>query len=141
MPVKNIAVDPTTARRDASLQEIANTMRDENLGDVIIVEDEKPVGIVTDRDIALAVADNTDVSDVTAEDVMTENPTTISEDAEAVDLPEKMAEGKVRRIPVVDADGNLTGIATLDDVVATVGEEMENIATVIEAQSRGYSPD
>ena len=52
-----------------------------------------------------------------------------------------MAESEVRRLPVVDDDGALVGIATLDDVVATVGEELEGVATVIESQSPGYSPD
>ena len=141
MPVEKIAVDPVTTQRDASLQEIAGTMREENLGDVIVVEDGKPVGIVTDRDIALQVADSGDVSDVTAEDVMTEDPVTIEGSAEDIELPRRMAEEGVRRVPVVDGDGNLTGIATLDDVVATIGEEMEDVATVIESQSPEYSPD
>jgi Mg/Co/Ni transporter MgtE len=52
-----------------------------------------------------------------------------------------MADGAVRRIPVVDDDGKLVGIATLDDVVATTGEMLDDVATVIEAQSREYEPD
>lgn len=52
-----------------------------------------------------------------------------------------MGESGVRRLPVVDDDGDLDGIVTLDDVVATVGEELEEIATVIENQSPGYSLD
>ena len=47
----------------------------------------------------------------------------------------------VRRIPVVDDDGALVGIATLDDVVATVGEMLDDVATVIEGQSREYEPE
>jgi len=96
---------------------------------------------VTDRDIALAVAGDDDLADLTAEDVMTADPVTIHEDATAVDLPARMAEGRVRRIPVVDDDGNLTGIATLDDVVATAGEMLKDVATVIEWQSREYRPE
>ncbi|MGM0590946.1 MAG: CBS domain-containing protein [Halobacteriota archaeon] len=140
MPVKNLAVDVVTSTTDASVTELAQTMLDEELGDLVITEGGKPVGIVTDRDIALMVARHGDLSSLTAEDVMTPDPVTIHEDATAVDLPARMAEGRVRRIPVVDDDGNLTGIATLDDVVATAGEMLKDVATVIEWQSREYRP-
>jgi len=141
MPVKTLAVDVTTARPDTSVTDLAQTMLDAELGDLVIAEDDTPVGIVTDRDIALAVAQHDDLSDLTAEDVMTSDPVTIHEDATAVDLPATMAEGRVRRIPVVDDDGNLTGIATLDDVVATAGEMLDDVATVIEGQSREFESD
>jgi CBS domain-containing protein len=141
MPVKNLAVEVVTAHRDTTLKELARTMADEELGDLVIAEDDVPVGIVTDRDIALAVAHHDDLSELTAADVMTSDPVTIHEDATAVDLPATMADGAVRRIPVVDDDGKLVGIATLDDVVATTGEMLDDVATVIEAQSREYEPD
>ena len=140
MPVRTLAVDVVTATTDTPVLELARTMRDEELGDLVIAEDRRPVGIVTDRDVALAIADHGDVSGLVAEDVMTPDPVTIHEDATAVDLPARMAEGRVRRIPVVDDDGTLTGIATLDDVVATAGEMLKDVATVIEWQSREFRP-
>lgn len=141
MPVKNLAVDPITAGKDGSIKELAERMDEEQLGDIIIVEDEKPIGIVTDRDIALAVARNDDISSLTAADIMTEDPVVIHGDARGFELPETLAEAKVRRLPVVDQDGTLTGIVTLDDLVATIGEEMKDVATVIEAQSPGFAPE
>jgi len=141
MPVKTLAVDVVTASRETAVRELARTMLEEELGDLVIAEDDRPVGIVTDRDIALAVARHDDVSGLTADDVMTPDPVTIHEDATAVDLPAAMAEGGVRRIPVVNDDGLLVGIATLDDVVATAGEMLDDVATVIELQSREYEPD
>jgi len=141
MPVESLAVDVETARKDTPLRELARRMLDEELGDLVIAEDDRPVGIVTDRDIALAVARDDDLDALTAGDVMTPDPVTIHRDATAVDLPATMAEGRVRRIPVVDDDGRLVGIATLDDVVATVGEMLKDVATVIEGQSREYEPE
>lgn len=141
MPVESLAVDVETARKDTPLRELARRMLDEELGDLVIAEDDRPVGIVTDRDIALAVAREHDLDALTATDVMTPDPVTIHRDATAVDLPATMAEGRVRRIPVVDDDGRLVGIATLDDVVATVGEMLKDVATVIEGQSREYEPE
>ncbi|AXG07361.1 CBS domain-containing protein [Haloplanus rubicundus] len=141
MPVETLAVDVVTARRDTSLTELAKRMLDEEIGDLVIAEDDRPVGIVTDRDVALAVARYDDLSTLTAADVMTPDPVTIHRDATAVDLPATMAEGRVRRIPVVDDDGRLVGIATLDDVVATLGEMLKDVATVIESQSREFEPE
>jgi CBS domain-containing protein len=141
MPVKTLAVDPETATKETTVTELAQRMLDEELGDLIVVENDEPVGIVTDRDIALAVAQYDDLADLTAADVMTTDPITIHEDATAVDLPAKMAEGFVRRIPVVNDDGKLVGIATLDDVVATTGEMLKDVATVIEGQSREFEPE
>ncbi|MFB6104951.1 MAG: CBS domain-containing protein [Halobacteriaceae archaeon] len=141
MPVKTLAVDPVTTQPDASVRDLARMLRDEDLGDLIVVEDNKPIGIVTDRDVALAVADHDDLESLSVADIMTRDPITVHEDATAVDLPAAMAKGHVRRIPVVDDDGNLVGIATLDDVVATVGEMMKDVATVIEWQSRDYRKD
>jgi CBS domain-containing protein len=140
MPVKTIAVDVVTTTRDATVADVARTMRDEDLGDVVVAEGGRPVGIVTDRDVALAVADGDDPTSLSVAAIMTPDPITIHEDATATDLPATMAEGRVRRIPVVDDDGQLVGIATLDDVVATTGEMLKDVATVIEAQSREYEP-
>jgi CBS domain-containing protein len=141
VPVKNLAVDVVTARRDTSIPALARMMEEEELGDIVIAWNDEPVGIVTDRDIALAVGRYDDLADVTAADIMTEDPVTVHEDATAIDLPAAMAEGRVRRIPIVNDDGKLVGIATLDDVVATAGEMLKDVATVIEWQSREYRPE
>lgn len=140
MPVKTLAVEAVTAEKGTTIQDLARTMEEEEVGDVIIVEGDEPVGIVTDRDIALAFGRGEDLDSLKAEDLMPGDLTTISADAEADQLPKKLEEGKVRRLPVVDDDGKLVGIVTLDDVVATIGEELDDVASVIEAQSRKYKP-
>lgn len=140
MTVSSLAVEPISESPDTSVKELAQTMDDEQIGDVIITEDERPVGIVTDCDIALAYGRGEDLDSMDAQDLMTEDPVTIDEDAEDVELPKLMADEAVRRIPVVNDDGRLVGIATLDDVVAVVGEELDDVADVIEAQSPDYSP-
>ncbi|MFB6186918.1 MAG: CBS domain-containing protein, partial [Halobacteriaceae archaeon] len=58
MPVKHLAVDPVTVPRETSLKEIAQIMKEKGIGDVIIEENGKPVGIVTDRDVTLAIAEH-----------------------------------------------------------------------------------
>lgn len=141
MPVKNLAnSDVVTADEDTAVTDIAGQMGSEGVGAVVIVEGDEPTGLVTDRQIALAAADQDDLSSLTAGDVMTEDPATINGDEEGIEISRALNERKVRRLPVVDDDGKLTGIVTFDDVVATIGEQMADVSDVIEAQSPDYSP-
>lgn len=141
MPVGNLAQDDVvTADRDASIQDLAARMDEEHVGSIVIAEGDEPVGIVTDRTIALTIRDG-DVDSQTAEEVMAEDITTIREDAEAVELASRLGDEQVRRLPVVDDNGQLVGMVTLDDLVATIGEQLDEVADVIEAQSPDYSPE
>jgi Mg/Co/Ni transporter MgtE len=70
---------------------------------------------------------------------MTDDPVTIQADEEAMEISRMIDEHALRRIPVVD-DGTLTGIVTLDDLVAPIGEQLENVSDVVEAQSPEYTP-
>ncbi|MEM4782156.1 MAG: CBS domain-containing protein [Halalkalicoccus sp.] len=142
MPVQNLArEDVVTVERDADAREIARMMDDERVGSVVVVEDDEPVGIVTDRTLGLSVGQEEDPASLTAEDLMSADPETVEADAEAYDLAVQFGEAKVRRLPVVDDEGKLRGIVALDDLIATSAEQLEEAATVIEAQSPGYAPD
>lgn len=141
MPVGELGPDDVvTEDRDATLTDIAEKLRSENVGAVVVTEDDEPVGLVTDRDVALAVADGDDVAERSVEDAMTEDPVTLRADEEAIEIARTIGEHNVRRIPVVDDDGKLESIATLDDLVGTVGEQLDEVADTIEAQSPDYSP-
>lgn len=141
MPVGELGPDDVvTEERDATLTDIAGTFESENVGAVVIAEDDEPVGLVTDRDVALAVADGDGVSERSVEDVMTGDPVTLREDEEAIEIARTVGEHNVRRIPVVDDDEKLASIVTVDDLVSTVGEQLDEVADAIEAQSPEYSP-
>jgi CBS domain-containing protein len=141
MPVGNLGPeDVVTAQRDDDLETVTETFAEENVGAVVVTEDDEPVGIVTDRDAALAIPNNDDVGSVSVEDVMTGEPATLHEDDEAIEISRAIGEHNARRFPVVDDDGTLTGIVTLDDLVATLGEQLENVSETIEVQSPGYNP-
>ncbi|WP_436346920.1 CBS domain-containing protein [Natronorubrum sp. FCH18a] len=132
--------DVVTANRDDELSELTRTLEEENVGAVVVTDDDEPVGMITDRDAALAIHDHDDVTSASVEEVMTSDPATIHEDDDPIAVSEAIEEHNVRRFPIVDDDGELTGIATLDDLVATIGEELDNVADTIEAQSPDYSP-
>lgn len=139
MPVKDLARDdPVTATRESSLEEVATTMRDEQVGSVIIENDRHAVGIVTDRDLALRTfAGGADPEANTAEDVMTEDPCCVDCEAGVFELTEAMCENDVRRVPVTE-DGELSGIITLDDLSRLLNDEQQNLSKVIESESPAY---
>ena len=127
--------DVVTADRDTSASELAGEMRDSDVGSVVIVEESEPVGIVTDRELALALADGGDLSGSTAGELMTEDPITVAEDNDIFTVVETFDEENVRRLPVVDDGGELSGIVSLDDVVVMLSTEFGHVSDVIEAQS------
>jgi CBS domain-containing protein len=128
-----------TAHRSQSAGNLATVMKEENVGSVIIEDDDRPVGIVTDRDLVLDVLEpRSDPSEVTAGDIMTETPVTVDHGEGLFEAIEKMGDSAVRRLPVVDADGDIAGIVTLDDIVVMLATELENLAGVIEAESPPY---
>ena len=71
---------------------------------------------------------------------MIEDPATIQADAEAIEISRAIKEHNVCRFLIVDGNDNLMGIVTLDDLVATIGEQLENVSDTIEVQSPEYSP-
>ncbi len=141
MPVRNLGPDDVvTADPGDTLDTIAEQLDREDVGGIVVTEDQAPLGVVTDRDIALQVANGDEVASQSVADVMSEDPVTLHEDEEGMEISRTIDDANVRRIPIVDDAGNVTGIVTLDDLVATIGEQLDNIADTIEAQSPEYSP-
>lgn len=111
MPVRDIArTAVVTAGRDQSAGNLATVMKEESVGSVIIIEAGQPVGIVTDRDLVIEVLEpRADPQATTAGEIMTETPVTLGVDEGIYDATETLYEHAVRRLPVVDADGNVAG--------------------------------
>lgn len=129
-----VTADPTT-----SITDLVTLMDDERVGSVVVTDSGRPVGIVTDRDVAIKVLkQGRDPAQTTAGDVMTEDVVTVDEDAGIFEVLSRMAEGEVRRIPAVDEDGELTGIVTFDDFVDLLGRELRKLGDVVEAESPPY---
>lgn len=135
--IRDVARDAVaTARPDTNARTLAERMRDEDVGSVVVTDDGHPLGIVTDRDLTVRVlARGRDGTDVYAREVMTGHPTTISEDASLFEVAQRMHEEEVRRLPVVDGGDTLTGIIALDDVHQRLVDEQEHLTGVVEAES------
>lgn len=136
MTISEIAqTDVVTADRDTSASDLASEMADSDVGSVLIVEESESVGIITDRQLALALTDGGDLSETTAGELMTEDPVTVSEDDGVFEVIQMFDEQNVRRLPVVDSDGQLSGIVSLDDAIVMLATEFGHVSDVIEAQS------
>lgn len=102
--------------------EAAMLMKDKDVGSVVVVNDRKPVGIITDRDIAIrVVAEGIDAAITPVEEVMTKELITANDSIRTSELLKLIDDNAIRRIPFVDDDGNLAGIITLDDILQMVG--------------------
>ena len=124
------------AGRDASAVEVAQLMRAHHVGSVVIVDIQagarKPVGVLTDRDIVVElVAKQVAPEGVKAGDLVTGTVATISDSAGVYDTLHYMREHGFRRMPVVDAQGSLVGIVTMDDYLALLAEELNELAKLI----------
>lgn len=118
MKVKIVMTQNTVvAARSTYLSEVARKMLDNDVGEIPIVHGDKPVGVVTDRDIVIRlVAYGQDPKQVRAEDCMTSPAITIEQDADLKECAELMARERIRRIPIVDVQGRLCGIVALADL-------------------------
>ena len=126
--------NPRTIDRSASLVDAARLMRDADTGVVPIVDGDKLVATITDRDIAVrAVADGKDLESTKAIDCASKELVTIDPQQDLDEALRLMARHQVRRLPVVEEDGKLVGIVAQADIAkhhddAKTGEMVEKIS-------------
>lgn len=131
-----------TASRDTSVVEAAHLMRHHHIGDLIVVDETDgrhvPVGIVTDRDIVVeVVAPGLDPKAIKLGDLVIGSLLTVEERERSADTIRLMAAGGVRRMPVVNASGDLVGIVTIDDLLPPVATELAQLSQLA-ARSRTH---
>jgi CBS domain-containing protein len=122
-PKRVITADP-----DCHLSEIAALMEEHGVGTVVITERERPVGIITDRDLALELGTGRAVRYEPVRVVMTGGITTIGCHEGILAATRRVSESGVRRLPIVDEDGRLVGLVSLDDLLLLLGREIGNLA-------------
>ena len=130
-----IQTDVVTAQPDAPLTEVAERLESEDVGAVVLVEDEEPAGLVTDRKIALSIDEFDNPSETTAEEIATDDLVTGTTTLTVFEVLNRMNDDDIRRLPVVDEDGTLEGIVTLDDLLVLLATELEKAASIIQSQS------
>lgn len=128
------------ARPGDPLAEAAREMQRRHVGALVVVEPQgkavKPIGIVTDRDILRGqLSHGCDLFCLTVGEVMSTDLTTVSEEDGLGEIIRRLAVAGVRRAPVVNASGELTGIVSFDDVLPAVADELGTLARLIGTQS------
>ena len=128
-----------TADPGESVVDAAKRMRDEHVGDLVVVEriggKVHPIGLVTDRDLVTrSLAQGASGLDLRVSDVMVGGPVTATEDDHVETVLAKLKRHGIRRIPIVDHTGALQGIVTFDDVVTWIGEQLERATAIVEHQ-------
>lgn len=126
-----------TVAPEASLREAALAMRNQHVGALIVVQKKdgvaRPVGILTDRDIVVAViaVPGARPEGIRVGDAMSTDLATAREDDGLFEAVQRMSERAVRRLPVVGADGGLKGIVSLDDVLRVLAAELGQLAEAL----------
>ena len=145
MPVSEICNrEVVIARRDTSVNEAAKLMRQYHVGDVIVVDEKSgqriPVGIVTDRDLVVEImAPDAQQMVVTVGEIMTPQLATLRHDTGVYEAIQYMRGKGVRRMPVVNGNGALLGILTLDDLLALLAEELLELSKLVKNEQKKES--
>jgi CBS domain-containing protein len=128
-----------TAPPERTVREIAEMMRERNVGSVVLIEEERPVGFLTDRDLTVSVlADGRDLGDHAADHASTPVITANAE-MQVEEAAELMVRHGVRRLVIVDGD-RLIGILTLDDIASRTGDH-ELASQLSTRVTRAVMPD
>jgi CBS domain-containing protein len=127
-----VSVDP-----DTKIDHVAKLMKEKDVGAVLVLSDGKPRGIITDRDIVLrCVAENLDSSDCSVESLVTDSVEVCKDSDGLYDCIEKMSASQVRRIPVVDQNGQVIGIVSFGDVLSVLSKELSELTSTTTAAGR-----
>lgn len=124
-----------------SVLHAAQLMRKHHVGDVVVVNKSNgsslPVGIITDRDLVIEIlAPELDPKTLTIADIMVSELATVKEDTGVFEAIRYMRIKGVRRMPVVDDNGNLVGVVTLDDLFSLLVEELGLLVKLISHEQK-----
>ena len=128
-------IQTVTCTRDETVQGAALLMRKHHVGDLVVIDGADgqavPVGIVTDRDIVVSViALGLDPAGLQVDDIISDDLLTCREDDDVYETIEHMRLRGIRRVPVVNGAGGLTGIVSVDDLLEFLAEEMGDLSRI-----------
>jgi len=120
-----------------SVADALESMREKEVSCVVVVDDGKPTGLVTDRSLALQMGRGLDLEDLALGDIQQEEVSPVEADTGVYDLLEHMSDETARRVPIVE-DGKLAGIISISDIVVLLGMELQLVANVIRTSAPAY---
>ena len=115
-----------------TIEQAARMMHEHDIGSLVVVDlDQRPVGVVTDRDLVVRGIAAGRALDTPVDNVMSHELVSISDHRDALDAATHMAVRGCRRLPVIDDTGKLVGIVTFDDLLARTGHTIEELTRVV----------
>ncbi len=118
MLVKNfMTVKPKVVSPEDNIKVVFNELLDSNIRQAPVIENDNLIGIITDRDIRMALVTEKPKLDLNVKNVMIQNPVTVSENMSIIDAASIIIEKKYNALPVVDNENRLTGILTTTDII------------------------
>jgi CBS domain-containing protein len=125
-------------RPDTTVKEVVATMNKFDIGSIIVVQGERPVGIITERDILRRLVEPCLAPEtLTARHIMTSPVTTISETATIEEAAKLMAKKRVKRLPVMSNE-KIVGIVTFTDIVTKVPTMLSILEELVRPHKRTY---
>jgi len=111
---------PVTAGLNATLSDVAKLMKENDVGSVVITEGNRPVGIITERDLVYAVADGLS-PETPVTKVMSYDPVKVRQDEDVSSALSLMVSRNIRHLVVVSDEGDLVGVVSSKDMLKAVG--------------------
>jgi CBS domain-containing protein/uncharacterized protein (DUF2267 family) len=118
---------------EATVYDASRAMADNHIGTVIVHDGKHVAGMVTDRDLALCVANDEDPFEVQLVEIMSSPAVVLPSSASEADAARQMINHHVRRVPIVDG-GHVTGLITFDDLVLAQAADGPTLAAILRAQ-------
>ena len=139
MAVRHYCQEPAcTVGADETVRAAAQRMDEEGVGCLVVEDEDRPIGILTDRDVALEIlCRRLDAGTVRVREIAKTPLVTIQQDAPLAEAAKLIRRHAVRRLPVVDANGKLAGLIALDDLFLLAVRELDGLASVV----RGQAPE
>lgn len=132
--------EPISVSPDASVKECAKLMKNHHVGSLVVKENNRVLGIISEQDLVYKViAVNKSVHKTTAKDIMTSDPVIISPDKDIFEALVKMRDCNVRRLPVID-NGKLVGFLTSKDILKVEPQLFELLVDKIELREQASKP-
>lgn len=127
-----------TINQDCPISEAATIMAEKNIGCLLVLDNEKPIGVITDRDITTkVVAKKTDLQGVTVKEAMSADLLALPSDMGINKAIEAMRDKGVRRAPVIQ-NGKVCGMIKVEDLIIMIASELNELSGLIQRQLSGH---
>lgn len=129
MSLKNLVErELISCQPDTTIRRVAQMMEKENVGAVLITENGKPRGIVTDRDLIIrCLSQAMNCENKPVREVMTTPVDTVNFNSGVYDVIQVMKKNEIRRVPIVDDQGNAVGLLSFGDLFQLLGKEINDL--------------